>query len=59
MHKITSDPPTQDTTFVGFDLRNLQPDLSQINLGIEYRDLSRRITWVHGDLCVDASCLRT
>ncbi|TFK92667.1 S-adenosyl-L-methionine-dependent methyltransferase [Polyporus arcularius HHB13444] len=38
-----------DTTFVGFDLRNLQPDLAQSNLGIEYRDLSQRIKWVHGD----------
>ncbi len=47
-----NDPATQDTTFVGFDLRNLQPDLAQTNLGIEYRDLSQRIQWVHGDLFV-------
>ncbi|KAI0749821.1 hypothetical protein C8Q80DRAFT_649111 [Daedaleopsis nitida] len=35
--------------FVGFDLRSVQPDLSQVNLGIEYRDLSKRIQWVIGD----------
>ncbi|KAI0737083.1 hypothetical protein C8Q80DRAFT_1222974 [Daedaleopsis nitida] len=34
---------------VGFDLRSVQPDLSQVNLGIEYRDLSKRIQWVIGD----------
>ncbi|RPD60122.1 S-adenosyl-L-methionine-dependent methyltransferase [Lentinus tigrinus ALCF2SS1-7] len=38
-----------DTTFVGFDLRNVQPDLTQTNLDIEFRDLSQRIKWVHGD----------
>ena len=42
----------QDTKIIGFDRREVQPDLTQSNLGIEYRDLSRRVVWVHGNLCV-------
>ncbi|TBU42365.1 hypothetical protein BD309DRAFT_963122 [Dichomitus squalens] len=38
-----------DTKIVGFDVRTIQPDLGQISLGIEYRDLARRVQWVHGD----------
>ena len=44
---------TQEATVVGFDKRKIQPDLKQIiKLGIEHRDLSKRVRWVHGDLCV-------
>ncbi|KAI9061307.1 hypothetical protein FKP32DRAFT_1576259 [Trametes sanguinea] len=34
---------------VGFDKRPIQPDLTQIKLGIDCRELSERVTWVHGD----------
>ncbi|PIL35545.1 hypothetical protein GSI_02273 [Ganoderma sinense ZZ0214-1] len=36
-------------TVVGFDKRKIQPDLKQITLGIQYRDLAKRVQWVHGD----------
>ncbi|KAI1796852.1 hypothetical protein LXA43DRAFT_984831 [Ganoderma leucocontextum] len=38
-----------EATVVGFDKRKIQPDLKQISLGIEYKDLSKRVRWVHGD----------
>ncbi|KAH9945153.1 S-adenosyl-L-methionine-dependent methyltransferase [Epithele typhae] len=34
---------------VGYDQRDIQPDLTQLNLGIEVRDLSQRVRWEHGD----------
>ena len=44
--------PSQDSKIIGFDRRDVQPDLTQLNLGIEYRDLSKRVIWMHGNLCV-------
>ncbi|KAI0367799.1 S-adenosyl-L-methionine-dependent methyltransferase [Pilatotrama ljubarskyi] len=37
------------STIVGFDIRSIQPDLTLVNLGIEYRELAGRVKWVHGD----------
>ncbi|KAH9846682.1 hypothetical protein C2E23DRAFT_851900 [Lenzites betulinus] len=34
---------------VGLDIRPVQPDLTMVDLGIECRELSERVTWVHGD----------
>ncbi|KAI0671779.1 S-adenosyl-L-methionine-dependent methyltransferase [Trametes maxima] len=34
---------------VGFDILPIQPDLTLVKLGIEYRELSERVKWVHGD----------
>ncbi|KAI8980216.1 hypothetical protein BD414DRAFT_493967 [Trametes punicea] len=40
-------------TIVGFDLLPIQPDLTQTKLGIEFKELSERIEWVHGDFFND------
>ncbi|KAI0661765.1 hypothetical protein C8Q70DRAFT_967350 [Cubamyces menziesii] len=37
------------STVVGFDIRTVQPDLTQVKLGIEYRELAERVKWIHGD----------
>ncbi|CDO70648.1 hypothetical protein BN946_scf184756.g15 [Trametes cinnabarina] len=34
---------------VGFDKLAIQPDLTQVKLGIDCRELSERVKWVHGD----------
>lgn len=45
----------QSCHVIGFDIRPVQPDLTMVNLGIEYRELAERVKWVHGDLSVDIS----
>lgn len=39
----------KDSTVVGFDIRDIQPDLQKLE---GYNDLASRVRWVHGNLYV-------
>lgn len=39
----------QTSTFIGFDVKDIQPKLQDLD---PYKDIARRVQWVHGNLYV-------